>query len=288
MEKREILDYFFTYLTYIKCYSPRTVENYFRVASSFINGSNKELNEINIEDVINFFEVNTQNTNNTKNNKLSALICFGKYLLEFGYWNSNIFEFIEHPEYEVKFATYLELPEIEKFLDVINKKSVIGLRDLCIFEFLYSSGVRVSELCNLKVSDLHIDDAFAIVTGKGNKQRIVIFGELCKLRLKKYFELSRPLLFPGFSEYVFVSQKGRQISRKTIWSRYKLYCEKAGIKQSNVHSLRHSFATHLLENGADLLTVSKLLGHKDLSTTTMYTHITDKQLEDTHKKHFKK
>lgn len=182
----------------------------------------------------------------------------------------------------------MELPEIEKLLDVIDKKSIIGLRDLCIFEFIYSTGVRVSELCNLKVSELHLDAGFAVITGKGNKQRLVVFGELCKNRLKKYFEISRPLLYPQYSDYVFVSQKRNQISRKTIWSRYKIYCEKANIKDSNVHSLRHSFATHLLENGADLVTVSKLLGHTDLSTTTMYTHITDKQLENTHKKHFKK
>ena len=288
MEKREILDYFYTYLAYIKCYSPRTVENYYRIASNFFETIDKNLGEIDVTDIINYFEVNKENSNNTKSNKLSALICLGNYLVEFNYWNYNVFENIEHPGYEMKISTYLELAEIEKFLDVINKKTLIGLRDLCIFEFIYSTGVRVSELCNMKITDLHIDDGFAVITGKGSKQRIVIFGELCKLRLRKYFELSRPLLYPDYSDYVFVSQKRKQISRKTVWSRYKIYCEKAEIKKSNVHSLRHSFATHLLENGADLLTVSKLLGHAALSTTAIYTHVTDKQLEDTHEKHFKK
>lgn len=287
MKKRELLDKYYTYLALIKCYSDRTIDNYFRVAQSFLDHIDGKIDVISIEDVIDYLK-NKSVSNNTKRNNIAALNCFGNFLVEHEIWKINLFSHIEHPEVEKKISKYLEVEEIESLLSVIDKSTVIGLRDYCMFEFIYSTGVRISELCNLKRDNLHVADGFAIVEGKGNKQRIVVFGSISKKYLEKYLFLSRNLLSPKHNSYVFVSQRGNKISRKTVWSRYDLYRKKAGIRQSSVHSLRHSFATHMLLNGADLMTVSKLLGHADLSTTEVYTHITDKTLEEAHEKYFNK
>ena len=147
-------------------------------------------------------------------------------------------------------------------------------------------GLRISEACGLKVANVHFDERLILVHGKGDKERLVPFGEIAAKKLTKYMNEVRPGLVKGrnISE-VFVNYKGEPISRKGVWKRFQEMEALSGV-QSKVHTLRHSFATHLLAGGADLRSVQELLGHSDLSTTTIYTHVTDRQLEDAHKKYF--
>ena len=180
----------------------------------------------------------------------------------------------------------LSVEQIDSLLESIDTSTLSGKRDDALFELIYSCGLRISEACTLKVANVHFEEKLILVHGKGDKERIVPFGEIAAKKLKKYIEEVRPGLVKGrnISE-VFVNYKGEPISRKGVWKRFQEMEALSGVK-AKVHTLRHSFATHLLAGGADLRSVQELLGHSDLSTTTIYTHVTDTQLEDAHKKYF--
>jgi integrase/recombinase XerD len=217
---------------------------------------------------------------------ISALRALGEYLVRKNIWTENISLQLDKPKVARNLPKVLTREQIDQLLSSIDTSTDCGKRDVCLFELIYSCGLRISEACNLQVSKVHLNEKLIFVHGKGNKERIVPFVTVAKEKLVDYIQNVRPRLEKDKSvAELFLNYKGKKISRKGVWKRFGELQKASGIK-AKVHTLRHSFATHLLSGGADLRSVQELLGHSDLSTTTIYTHITDNQLEAAHKKYF--
>lgn len=217
---------------------------------------------------------------------LSALRALGEFLIRENYWTENHALILERPKGAKTLPAVLTQNEIEHLLASIDTSEPLGIRDKAIFELIYSCGLRISEACSLKIVNLHMHEAFVLVKGKGGKERVIPFGKEAKEILEEYLSNVRPgLVKAKVVPEVFVNYRGEPISRKGVWKKFKQIQALTGI-DCKVHTLRHSFATHLLEGGADLISVQELLGHSDLATTQIYTHVTDRQLEDAHHKYF--
>ncbi len=217
---------------------------------------------------------------------ISALRSLGSYLVRQKMWQENHAMLLDRPKASKSLPKVLSVEQVDSLLDSIDTKDKLGIRDRALYELIYSCGLRISEVATLKVENLHLRERLLIVRGKGDKERMIPFGESARDRLRDYLENVRPVLVGSkvVSE-VFVNYKGEPMSRKGIWKNFKEYELKAGV-HAKVHTLRHSFATHLLQGGMDLRSVQELLGHSDLSTTTIYTHVDDKQLREGHKEFF--
>lgn len=217
---------------------------------------------------------------------ISALRSLGSYLVRQKMWGENHAMMLDRPKASRALPKVLSVEEVDNLLDSIDTTHALGIRDRALFELIYSCGLRISEACSLKVENLHLKERILIVHGKGDKERMVPFGESARERLEHYLYDSRPLLVGSkVVGEVFVNYKGEPISRKGIWKKFKELEVKSGVF-AKVHTLRHSFATHLLAGGMDLRSVQELLGHSDLATTTIYTHVDDKQLREGHKEYF--
>ncbi len=216
---------------------------------------------------------------------ISALRAMGSYLCRTGVWEENYALMIDRPRADRNLPSVLSVEQVEKLLSQIDETTVIGKRDAALFELIYSCGLRISEACSLLVNNIHMDENVIIVRGKGSKERIVPFGQEAKNKLNAYLEVRSQLTGDKVVDEAFVNYMGKPISRKGVWKNFQNLEALSGVK-SKVHTLRHSFATHLLQGGADLRTVQELLGHSDLSTTQIYTHVDDKELSDYHKKYF--
>lgn len=217
---------------------------------------------------------------------ISALRAFGRFLNEEHIWKDNYALLLELPRQEKTVPRVLDYEDIERLLGACDMNSPGGIRDRALFELVYSCGLRVSEVSNLKLRDVHLDRKLLMVLGKGNKERLVPFGNKAKEFLTLYFDTARnKLLKGGASPYVFINRMGKKLTRKGIWKRLQEMEAKSGVT-SKIHTLRHSFATHLLEGGADLRSVQELLGHSDISTTQIYTHVNEEGLETYYKEFF--
>jgi len=220
----------------------------------------------------------------TQSRNLSALKSFHKFLLLEKYVKVNVAKMITNPKQEKKLPITLSIDEIDQLLKSLKTDSPIAMRDKAMIELAYSSGLRVSELVNLKISDYHPTMGFVDIMGKGNKERIVPIGLQAVKMIKLYVKKSRgEILGKRESEFLFISKKGSKLNRKSVWRLLKGYVDRTNIKKNiTPHTLRHSFATHLIENGADLRSVQELLGHMDISTTQVYTHLAKKKLQEFH------
>lgn len=216
---------------------------------------------------------------------ISALRGFHRFLASEGITKKDPTENIETPRLDKKLPEVLDLSEVEKLLAQPDPASLLGLRDRAMLELLYACGLRVTELLTLKTSDLFFDQDFIRCFGKGSKERIVPVGRSARNWTDKYRQGSRPALLKKFStEVLFLNNRGRPMSRMGFWKLLKAYAQKAGIKKRvHPHILRHSFATHLLEGGADLRSVQEMLGHADISTTQIYTHVDREYLKEVHR-----
>ena len=214
---------------------------------------------------------------------ISSLRSFFKYMKKEKIIDDNPMTLISNPKIEKKLPKIIYSNELEDILNEPDINTTLGLRDSLILELLYSTGVRVSELVNIKISDINFNNKEIIIFGKGSKERIVLFGNKCNDLLKNYINNARLDLFnEKYSEdYLLLSKTGRPINQREI--RYVIddIVSKTGLKlHISPHVLRHTFATDLLNNGADLRTVQELLGHSSLSTTTIYTHVTNERLRN--------
>lgn len=217
---------------------------------------------------------------------ISALRALGDFLVRKQYWSENLGLMLDKPKASRNLPKVLSVENVDKLLSCIDTKDLSGKRDDALFELIYSCGLRISEACTLKVVNVHLEEQLILVNGKGDKERIIPFGERAKQKLITYLDEVRPQLSKGKNvPELFLNYMGNPISRKGVWKRFKELEVMSGI-DAKVHTLRHSFATHLLSGGADLRAVQELLGHSDLSTTTIYTHVTDDQLEKAHEKYF--
>jgi len=224
---------------------------------------------------------------NSISRNLVAIKVFHRFLAAEGYIKDDVTSVIESPRLWKRLPEVLTIKEVESLLAQPDLTRWIGVRDKAILELMYATGVRVEELSNLKVDDLNMDVGFIRCIGKGGKERIVPMGKEAVRAVKKYLEKVRPKLARGAnSPGLFLSRFGRKISRQTFWKLIKRYALCAKIRKPiTPHTLRHSFATHLLERGADLRVIQELLGHADVSSTQIYTHVDKDRLKSIHHKY---
>lgn len=204
---------------------------------------------------------------------ITVLRMFYSYVLAEHMRDDDPTELIPKNKVHKKLPQTVDYNSIDRILGAIDSSTPIGYRDRTMFELIYSCGLRVSECVNLKLTDYYRNEKKIIVTGKGDKQRFIPVGDIALGYLDYYIKEIRPIWVKKNTEkHIFLGIRGSALTRENVWQRLQLYCKKAGV-ESKVHTLRHSFATHLLQNGADLRSVQELLGHSDIRTTEIYTHV---------------
>lgn len=219
---------------------------------------------------------------------MSALRQFHLFLRQEKLTQDNPMQHIDSPKRKEHLPDTLTLKEVETLIETPDVNTPLGLRNRAILETMYATGLRVSELIALKKDDLHLSIGLIQTIGKGNKERVIPIGDIAAEWLNRYFAESRPeLIRQRDVPEVFVNFHGQKLTRQGIWKNIKAIVKEAGIdKDVTPHTLRHSFATHLLENGADLRMVQELLGHSSISTTQIYTHVTKKRVSEVYQKYF--
>ncbi|MBR1936833.1 MAG: tyrosine recombinase [Bacilli bacterium] len=275
------------YLKYQKNYSSYTVLNYKDdILEYFDFLKREELSFLDVEysDIrfyLMYLKDEKKDNNSTINRKLSSLRGFYKYLCNEGFIKSNVFSLVNGPKKSKKLPRYFEYNELEELFLVPDKRTPLGQRDLLILEMLYATGVRVGELVHIKVSDIDFNNKTIIILGKGNKERVVCFGQYCLEALNLYLSDGRERLNCNNIDSLFLNSNGYEITERGV--RYVLdqLIKKTCInKKISPHMIRHSFATHLLNQGCDLITVQKLLGHESIKATQIYTHVTTDRLKE--------
>ena len=214
---------------------------------------------------------------------LSSLRSLMEYLQLIGIRTDNPLNGIDMPRITQTLPEVMNIEEVEAFLDAIPLDTVLGMRDRTLFELIYSCGLRVSEAVEIEMTNIFLEEGMLQVFGKGQKERWVPLGAEAEHWLKVYLSDVRPrMLKPGIqTNKVFLNNRGNGLSRKGMWKNFKAIAEKAGVS-GKIHTLRHSFATHLLQGGADLRSVQEMLGHSDISTTQIYTHLDRDDLKKAH------
>lgn len=283
------------YLTVLKLernLAGNTLTSYKNDITSFINfikGKKiKDLSEVNSKILTEFFKLlkDAGIATTSAARYHSSIKGFFSYLHRNNYILSNPVDKLNPPKLSRKLPVVLNVNEMDKILTAPDVSDKFGLRDKSILETLYACGLRVSEIINLKISNLYLDDEVIRVFGKGSKERLVPIGSSAIKWLKKYLSQSRPLLERKIKSenFVFLNTRGTKLSRMGIWKIIDFYSKQAGIeKEVHPHTFRHSFATHLIEGGADLRAVQEMLGHSDISTTQIYTHIDRDYIKQVHK-----
>lgn len=287
-----LLNQFYTDLIMVKRDSEQTALTYKISAEEFLNWLVKEqvkLKNVSVQNLL-YYLISRKEagcTELTISKDISGLRAFGDYLVRKGLWTDNITLMLDKPKIAKNLPKVLSIEQIDALLDSIDTSTLSGKRDDALFELIYSCGLRISEACDLKIANVHFDEKLILVHGKGDKERIVPFGERALEKMNIYLQEVRPVLTKGraVAEF-FVNYRGEPISRKGVWKRFQELEKLSGVT-AKVHTLRHSFATHLLSGGADLRSVQELLGHSDLSTTTIYTHVNNEQLANAHEQYFK-
>jgi len=215
----------------------------------------------------------------------SSLRAYYKFLVMEGFLDTDPTQYLDSPKLPASLPKILSIEDIELLLNAIDTETPLGLRDRALFELMYAAGMRVSEVCTLTMEQILIDEDLLLIRGKGNKERVVPLGAEAKKWLLEYLEHGRPQLSKRyFTEgIIFLNNRGQALQRKGIWFILKKLAAKAGLnKPVSPHTFRHSFATHLLEGGADLRIVQEMLGHVDISTTQIYTHLDSTYLKEVH------
>lgn len=220
---------------------------------------------------------------------ISSLRGFHQFLRQERITEHDPMQHIDSPKKAQKLPSTLSLEEVTTLIETPDTTKPLGIRNRTMLEVMYATGLRVSEVVNLKIGDLHLTMGLLQTVGKGEKERIIPLGDYAIQWIETYLEQARPRLVKKRPEetHLFVNHHGHALSRQGVWKNLKQIVREAGIdKEVTPHTLRHSFATHLLENGADLRIVQELLGHSDISTTQIYTHITKQRMADVYKQHF--
>jgi integrase/recombinase XerD len=288
--KTDLLKNFLNYLAVEKGLSRNTLESYERDLRKYFSFlEKKEPGEITQQDVQDFLSMLSREgmAVPSQARSLSAVRGFHRYLLTDDLSSSDPTVNIDTPHGWTRLPKTLSSGEVESLLNQPDTSDPLGIRDKAMLEVLYAAGLRVSELVGLRLQDINLERGYVVVVGKGSKERAVPLGEIAAVHLREYLDRARPLLIKGASsDSVFISSRKRQITRQMFWERIKHYVRKAGITRSvSPHTLRHSFATHLLDNGADLRSVQAMLGHSDISTTQIYTHVSRERLKRIHEKY---
>lgn len=291
MRNKKLVNDFQEYLEYERGLSPHSIFSYISDINKFdkyLSLEKKGFTNITKNDVQDFLRNETLKkiSNRTRAREVASLRQFYGYLEQKRKIKNNPMTHVESPKITRSLPDFLTTQEIEKFFSGFDTTEILELRDLAMFELLYSCGLRISEACSLRISDIDFENMILNIHGKGDKERLVPLGERAEEVLLTYLRYAREDISRDEKiDYVFLSRKGGALNRKSAWRLLKSYIDRVGI-QKNItpHTLRHSFATHLLQNGADLRTVQELLGHMDISTTQIYTHLADGELHEAHQK----
>ncbi len=272
---------FLNYLTLEKGYSPNTIEAYGRDLKDFFNFLKKDWKDVTKEDVLLYLrELQKKGFSQRSSSRvLSSFRTFFKYLILESVIKVNPLSGIKGIRQTKSLPAYLTMEEVEELLSLPELSNPIGKRDKAILELMYATGLRVSELVELKMGDLELDEGFIYVMGKGGKRRMVPIGEIALKYLSIYLNVREEFFEGKGNPFIFLNYKGEPLTRQGLWKIIKGYGKKIGIADKlTPHTLRHSFATHLLERGADLRSIQIMLGHSRISTTQIYTHIAAERL----------
>lgn len=293
MVREKIINDYLEYLKYQKNYSDYTVLSYKNDILEFIDYLSREgldFKTIEYSDIrfyLMYLKDEKHDDNSSVSRKLSSLRGLYKYMANEGIVKTNVFSLVNAPKKSKKLPRYFEYNELEELFKVPDTNTSLGQRDLLLLEMLYATGVRVGELVNIKVKDIDMGRRNIIILGKGNKERFVTYGEYCEDILKQYLNDGYILLNKTGSDYLFLNNNGGNLTERGV--RYILdeLIKKTSInKKISPHMIRHSFATHLLNEGCDLLTVQKLLGHESIKATQVYTHVTTDRLREVYFRSF--
>jgi integrase/recombinase XerD len=287
------VDQYINYLVFEKGLSEKTIESYSSDLSKYLEFlKQKGVNDITQADtplILKHLIALRESGLGSKScaRHLITLRGFHKFLAQEKILEFDPAKLVDLPKSGLKLPDVLSVSEVNLLLNIPDSNTVLGKRNSTMLELLYAAGLRVSELVNLKFLDVNIEACFVRVMGKGSKERIVPFGLYAKNKIDDYINNSRPLLLKNrISKYLFVARAGKPMTRQGFWKLLKQYVKQAGIKKKvTPHSLRHSFASHLLEGGADLRTVQVMLGHVDISSTQIYTHVARDHLRKIHEKY---
>lgn len=276
---------FLEYLKYERRVSVNTVDSYGENLLLLKNYTNKDLISLKKEDIKDFLD-NVEATARTKAHYLTVFNSFYKYLVFMDKIKSNPCDGIKAPKLEKKLPTYLTNKEIAKLFNIRLTKPV-DYRNKAILEVMYATGARISEVINLELNQIDFEECIIRVVGKGKKERIIPLDDVAIEALDNYINNYRPFLIKNETcNYVFLNKNGEKISRQMIFKILKNLANKAGItKEISPHTLRHSFASNLLNNGADLRVIQELLGHENLETTEIYSHLQNKKIKDDYNNH---
>ena len=282
-----ISDAFADYLTSERGLSPTTVATYVAESRSFeaflarCGRSAVEADVRHIEEYLAERRVNRIDPR-TLAKAASAIRAFYGFLVLEGRIEANPARLVDAQRSSMKIPRYLAAEDIDRLLDACDPSDVLGIRDRALFELIYSCGLRVSEAVALTVDRISLGEGALRVMGKGSRERMVPLGERARQEIKKYLSEGRPSLCARRpADELFLGRGGRKLSRKTVWKTFKRLAAASGL-EGKVHTLRHSFATHMLQGGADLRSVQELLGHADIGTTQIYTHVSQEMLKKTH------
>lgn len=265
----------YEYYLKIECaMSPNTVASYISDLTAFFSVVGKEPKDVVPEDIISYFAETTALSKRSQARVLSSLHSFYKWMIMEGEMTDNPSDAIEAPKLGKYLPAVLSVEEVERLIAAVDLDSAFGKRDRAMLETLYGLGLRVSELISLRISSIWTEQGFVSVIGKGDKQRLVPLGGMARDAIRDYLEVRGPAADRESSDILFLNRFGRALTRIAVFKMIKAYAVKAGIsKEISPHTLRHSFATHLIENGADLRAVQEMLGHESILTTEIYTHI---------------
>ena len=281
-----LIDKFLDYFWLSSGASQNTLSAYqsdLKLFSKWLDGDLSHIDSTHINDYFKHRQLSAA----TQSRILTCLRIFYQYLITQQLIKTNPTAKLHHPKQTQKLPVFLNIEEVDRLLNTPDKNTVFGQRDRAMLELLYSCGLRVSELISLDYHNINLNEEYIRIHGKGNKERILPMGEIAMDYLSTYEQKARPfLLKSGQTDHYFLSNRGSGMSRQNFFYIIKAYAAKAGIdKPLSPHTLRHAFATHLVQQGADLRSVQLMLGHSDISTTQIYTHIQNVQLKSQHVKH---
>ena len=287
------LDQFLHYLVVEKGLSRNTIEAYGHGLTRFVDYLRErevqDVREVGKFDVQGFLLALKKMNLKTKSivRNLAAIRSFFRFLIQEGILEANPLENLESPKVARTLPEILSLKEIEQILEQPNVQTPLGVRDRAMLEMLYATGMRVSELTQLPTHQVSLEGGYVLLYGKGSKERVVPLGSEALKWVALYLKTSRGILSKGKeSPSLFINRSGKGMSRQRFWRNLKDYAQRAGLhKRITPHLLRHSFASHLLERGADLRSIQMMLGHADISTTQIYTHVTGERLKKVHKRY---
>ena len=292
-ETEKTIHNYLDYLKYQKNYSDYTIENYHIDILEFFDYLDREVLDYKsvVYSDLRFFLMYLKDEKKDKNSsidrKLSSLRGFYQYLANEGIVSNNVFSLLNGPKKEKKLPRYFEYNELESLFEACDLSNALGQRDRLILEMLYATGVRVGELVSIKVSDINFSSRTILILGKGNKERIVPYGDYCEEILKLYLKDGYLSLNNQNSPYLFLNARGGKLTERGVRYLLEEIIKKTSVQKNiSPHMIRHSFATHLLNQGCDLMTVQKLLGHESIKATQIYTHVTTDRLRSVYQNSF--